>query len=381
MTEEAAVTIAEIRTLVGERQRYDEWLAALEARRAETPVRVFERVHGDYMARRDGVIANLHEHVGTLESLEQDLNSRLHNLETQLAEREDERAEAMLRTAVGEFDAERWESTRHEVEASLAQLGQEREVLLAEAEDTRALLASARHRPAKPELAPAPEPAPVKAIAEAAPAESAPLAEAAAEVTAASVFADADADIEAAFAVNDAPTYEAGHPATHEYPGVASESPSASPLAAVEHDIDGDVDAAVNALDAAPGNGVAESLDNIDVFGDPNAKLRGNSPDSASRNGDARAREGRSARGSEAPAGGTTNGTTNGTTTRNDAFDDLAFLRSVTESGNGAAASNPTGRQGAQADQAKTLRCTECGTMNFPTEWYCERCGGELAAF
>jgi hypothetical protein len=29
---------------------------------------------------------------------------------------------------------------------------------------------------------------------------------------------------------------------------------------------------------------------------------------------------------------------------------------------------------------AKTLRCAECGTMNYPTEWYCERCGGELAA-
>jgi hypothetical protein len=32
-------------------------------------------------------------------------------------------------------------------------------------------------------------------------------------------------------------------------------------------------------------------------------------------------------------------------------------------------------------DPVKTLRCTECGTMNLPTEWYCERCGGELAAF
>lgn len=30
--------------------------------------------------------------------------------------------------------------------------------------------------------------------------------------------------------------------------------------------------------------------------------------------------------------------------------------------------------------EAKTLRCGECGTMNFPSEWYCERCGGELAA-
>ena len=29
---------------------------------------------------------------------------------------------------------------------------------------------------------------------------------------------------------------------------------------------------------------------------------------------------------------------------------------------------------------AKTLKCGECGTMNLPTEWYCERCGAELAA-
>jgi hypothetical protein len=30
-------------------------------------------------------------------------------------------------------------------------------------------------------------------------------------------------------------------------------------------------------------------------------------------------------------------------------------------------------------DAAKTLRCAECNTMNYATEWYCERCGGELA--
>ncbi len=31
------------------------------------------------------------------------------------------------------------------------------------------------------------------------------------------------------------------------------------------------------------------------------------------------------------------------------------------------------------SDASKTLRCAECGTMNYATEWYCERCGGELA--
>lgn len=32
------------------------------------------------------------------------------------------------------------------------------------------------------------------------------------------------------------------------------------------------------------------------------------------------------------------------------------------------------------SSQAKTLKCGECGTLNRPTEWYCERCGAELAA-
>jgi hypothetical protein len=32
-------------------------------------------------------------------------------------------------------------------------------------------------------------------------------------------------------------------------------------------------------------------------------------------------------------------------------------------------------------DVDKTLRCPECGAMNYATEWYCERCGGELSTF
>jgi hypothetical protein len=87
--------------------------------------------------------------------------------------------------------------------------------------------------------------------------------------------------------------------------------------------------------------------------------------------------------------------------------DELAFLKSVSEeerkpgprrpsnpgggsSGQGAArtaeASSATatshgGAAGKTATPtgAKTLKCAECGTLNRPTEWYCERCGGELA--
>lgn len=72
--------------------------------------------------------------------------------------------------------------------------------------------------------------------------------------------------------------------------------------------------------------------------------------------------------------------------------DELAFLKSVTEVDTAETRARPSGAQPAPAapetgggkataaQQAKTLKCGECGTMNRPTEWYCERCGAELAA-
>jgi hypothetical protein len=46
-------------------------------------------------------------------------------------------------------------------------------------------------------------------------------------------------------------------------------------------------------------------------------------------------------------------------------------------------APNPAAASGggskAASGVAKTLKCGECGTLNRPTEWYCERCGAELA--
>ncbi len=49
-------------------------------------------------------------------------------------------------------------------------------------------------------------------------------------------------------------------------------------------------------------------------------------------------------------------------------------LASSDESGAAAASADA-----APGDGAKTLRCQECNALNYPTEWYCERCGGELA--
>ena len=89
------------------------------------------------------------------------------------------------------------------------------------------------------------------------------------------------------------------------------------------------------------------------------------------------------------------------------AEDELAFLRSVTEDesqgpapGRASGAmraihepvaaeppskgfADPDAKKGAtprSSKATKSLKCKECGTMNLPTEWYCERCGAELAA-
>src|SRR5438046_3638734 len=76
-------------------------------------------------------------------------------------------------------------------------------------------------------------------------------------------------------------------------------------------------------------------------------------------------------------------------------IDELAFLKSVTEDDRTPSPGRAGGAQ-YQPDEVlngtplapidenapveKTLKCKECGTMNVATEWYCEKCGGELAA-
>ncbi|HEY7396086.1 MAG TPA: hypothetical protein VH559_14625 [Gemmatimonadaceae bacterium] len=79
----------------------------------------------------------------------------------------------------------------------------------------------------------------------------------------------------------------------------------------------------------------------------------------------------------------------------NGSFDELAFLSSVVGKSETDIIEQPAGseppltidglssepvlRQAGTIEQAKTLKCNECGAMNYPTEWYCERCGAELA--
>lgn len=263
------MSIDEVRSLVAERQRYDDWLTALDGRRAETPSHVFDRVYGDYVARRDAVMAQLREHVGALATHGTELGRRLSTLEAELTALEDERVEATLRTAVGEYDGNRWETVRQDVEAKIASLGEQRGGLLAGVDEIRTLLASATSEPPAADVE-----VPAQAAVE---------------------------DIAVEDIVEEDIAYGASSIASPSSPNASAETAASAPPVPVNAD---------------------------------------------------------------------------------ETFDDLAFLRSVNDPT--APTSSPSASSVLTAapsnDPLKTLRCTECGTMNLPTEWYCERCGGELAA-
>jgi hypothetical protein len=372
MTETQKLSIEEVRALVAERQRYDDWLAALDARRAETPERVFERVRADYSGRRKDVGLRLRSHIGELSAMAGDLDARLGSLEGTLGTLEDERAEAMLRTAVGEFDGEQWEQVRQSVEAQIAQLGEQRAALATESGEVKTLLESARAANDDAEVVLETVPVDVASVTEAEPAADEPASD--------------DTPI------RDVMTGESlvGHSVSVEL--LTTDTLVESPLdIPVERSLDlsqptddelADLDNALSMFsNDAPTTSYVQtmptprSLNGVDVFDDADlGDLRMDPPVKAAA----------VATPPSAPAvdrnhptsAKLIDGANTTSTSRDGGFDDLAFLRSVVEPSDSAGANRTS-----SSSELKTLRCTECGTMNLPTEWYCERCGGELAAF
>jgi len=370
MTETQKLSIEEVRVLVAERQRYDDWLSALDARRAETPERVFERVHADYSGRRKDVGLRLCSHIGELSTMADALDTRLISLEGTLGTLEDERAEAMLRTAVGEFDGDRWEQVRQHVEAQIAQLGEQRAALVTESSEVKTLLDSARA--ANHETAAIPEAAPDAEAVEAIAAhetvtDDAPVRDV---MTGDSLVGHS---VSAELLVNHA-LVEAPHDVPAERTLDAAQ-PTVDELADLDNAL------AMFSNDApttsyVPSMPTPRSLNGVDVFDDADlGDLRMDPPVKAA--AVATPLSAPAVERHRAASAKQFDGANGASAARDGGFDDLAFLRSVVDPSD-SVGSNRTLSSG---DQLKTLRCTECSTMNLPTEWYCERCGGELAAF
>lgn len=321
---------APIEALLQERARFQQWLAKLESSASSAPAAVRAKVRADYQGRLQAVIEQLKSHAETIRSALDRHQGEQRELAGRRSEAEESLAEAEVRHLVGEYADDAWEQMRTQttqtiesLQAELERVGQEIERLL----EVQGFIAQApppAPEPVEPE-APEPEPEPVP-IAELEPVPAGPRPAPPIEM-----LPDPTPDIAAA--TGSPPTLEP----TPDLAPAAPGAPRFVPKPAAEP-------ARGRPPVAAP---AAAGPRSAGVPGDELAFLKSVAGD------DRRAAPRRS-----------------GETVRPEAPPEPAVST---------AAPQPSAKPG-QASQAKTLKCGECGTLNRPTEWYCERCGAELAA-
>ena len=248
-----------LQELIAERQRYEAWLSTIAARREAAPAHVVKRVEEDYRARLAQISEELSARAGELKERITSLSDQVAELKLREETRRDEKAEAELRTAVGEYSPGQWSEISEAADRDLSAFEADRQLIereLAELQRVHAHISGA--------AAPAPPPA------TSAPAPSSSPAPAAQQP-----------------------------PRQPPRPAPVPQRPAAPAAAAVTQP---------ESRAAAPQSPPA-----------PAASSRP-APETQKRT-DASQREG----------------------------------------------------------QEKTLMCGECGTANYPTEWYCEACGAELS--
>ena len=279
MAEKEPVSLDALNGLLKERQRYEEWLAALEAKRATTSESVYARVQSDYQTRLREVSTKLAERAGELRENIDALTSKLEEVTRQETQQREARQEAELRAAVGEYTDKQWKEIGGAWDKELTRLVKEKTALDAQLGELNR------------------------------------------------IFALSMKEKQSAAAAMERPGSEDGNraPISPVVPRPAiPENPTLNPPSRAESPV------ASRTQNPAPGNPTTRSpFDQFPV-------LR--------------------------PGTGTS--TPPSTTTA------VATPPSVPKSG---------GAQDPRSEQHKTLKCPECGAANYPTEWYCERCGGELA--
>lgn len=370
--------------LMAERRRFEEWLAALDARREATPPRVFARVHADYTSRLEAVVRKLTEHTDGLRAELASLTSRLAELTDEQQQARDERAESELRAHVGELSAAEWEATARAADERIDALVSRRADVETELQRARELLAEAE-RPATPHLS---SPAVPSTRASVDASVTASVNAAAAAVTPESTAAVADS-AEAGLHVPSAAATGAD---------AAEVPPEVSPaMLAAESRL---MDARGEATQPDRGSsarGRASSFDELaflnSVVDTPEGTGTGTGAGApADRLPSPRPRPAPPAAPASVPKPSSGPARRDSMALRStdepienlDATADRSILGTSGRKGTPMAA-NVTGNhpivlKDKAHENARTLKCAECGALNFPTEWYCERCGGELAS-
>ena len=277
MAEKEPVSLDALNGLLKERQRYEEWLAALEEKRASTPESVYQRVQADYQTRLREVSSKLAERAGELRENIDALTVRLEEISRQERQQREARQEAELRAAVGEYTDKQWKEIGGAWDKELARLVKEKVAVDAQLNELSRIFAlSVKEKQA------------------------------------------------GAIAAGRAMSGDGARPPISPVvprPAIP-QPPTLNPPARVEQP-------AAQRPQQPPQNAPI-SRSPFDEF----PVLRPGS-------------------GSSAPPSTA-----------------VATPPSVPKTG---------GTQDPRSEQHKTLKCPECGAANYPTEWYCEHCGGELA--
>ena len=317
--------------LMLERQRVEAWIAALEAKRAITPPHVYERVRGDYEKRLREVMAQLAGRSNEVQAAISQLTERLVRMQNEETALREQRHEHELRAAVGEFDPEKWREYLRASDEALARMTRDRSAISNEIARLQQILAMAGPVQGGAGAAASPDGAPRRRSSqETRPPE--PLNQSGFDELA---FLQSVVD-------------------PRDTNGASPPSPSTG-------------GAPPGALSGLPLIPTAPPM--------PPGRTSGGGPKpppgrtSAPQQPRSSAPQPRSSvpqpRTSQPPTGPPTPGGIK--------LPDLS-KRQETETGE-----VPAFLKDVPQEQTRTLKCAQCGAMNFPTEWYCERCGSELA--
>jgi hypothetical protein len=375
-----------IERLLQDRSQFVSWLTKLNATGETTPAvpeAVRSRVRADYERRLDAVLEELRGHTASLEEQVEDLSTRAGLLTSRENEHKEQLSEAEVRHLVGEYDEGKWEGIRAELMKVINQIRSELNHTTSEIDRLNEVLATIRapipvspvSQP-EPELEPEPEPEPEAVL-----------------------LMEPEPEPEIVLAPPPPPIVSAPRP------GVTTSAPRpVVPPEALSPKPEPPVEPARPAASAAPGT---TEIPFRPVPPRPQPKPPAAAPPK---------KDDQPSRTLWFPSGKPNDQGTGGAK-----LDELAFLKSVTGNEPPAAqpappppAPKPSRASGgftkppeaappmttapapaveppaakapaepkdrSSGSGQKTLKCGECGTLNRPTEWYCERCGAELAA-
>src|SRR5687767_4144282 len=355
-----------LRALIAERQQYDQWISTLESKRDRTAEHVFNRVYSDYRSRLDRVVGEIRGHAEELQLSIATLSSRLSEVAKDEEAKRDAMSEAELRATVGEYDAAQWESMQVDSKRQLDKIAADRASLegqLAELESIRKL--SEVTAPSV-EVGAGTSPAPEPSRAEGSPAEKKAPPEAARAIEPAtagpSTFVRADRTEDP-----DRKKFsDAGWPARETVEEAPAAAARPEPAAVKQGQHSRPFSNRTGAIGDQPGDrGDRES---VQASSPPAPAPPSTAAPRISANMDAALAEPRPSA-TPVPAPRTPRPPRNKrhTPTGKDEQISSGFSKPIRTPAD------------ARPEVNKTLKCPECGTPNYPTEWYCERCGGELA--